>query len=161
VSTLNYTQKKVNNATAGSSQQPSGIPQKTPKANFDESELEPQKQFFEELLHKLDTERQSNADVYCDEKQVIESSNYNDMLYGVHAASKMSDIVNENIFIELINSQVKLSLEEDPSKQIVNQNNPSTNFANSASSASKPTNSNANNPEGPRNLKGKKSFCFQ
>ena len=29
----------------------------------------------------------------------------------------MSDIINENIFIEFINSQVKLSLEEEPNKQ--------------------------------------------
>ena len=36
----------------------------------------------------------------------------------------MSDVVNENIFIEFINSQVKLSLEEDPNKI---QFNPNTN----------------------------------
>lgn len=93
---------------------------------------EPQTQYFEELLNKLESERGINADIYCDEKPIIESSNYNDLLYGVHAAEKMSDVVNENIFIEFINSQVKLSLEEDPNK-VVNPNsngNPGTNNKN-------------------------------
>lgn len=69
--------------------------------------------FFEELLNKLDAEREINSEIYCDEKKIAESSNYNDLLYGVHAATKMSDIISENIFIEFINSQVKLSLESD------------------------------------------------
>ena len=69
--------------------------------------------FFEQLLNKLDAEREINSEIYCDEKKIVESSNYNDLLYGVHAANKMSDIISENIFIEFINSQVKLSLESD------------------------------------------------
>ncbi len=71
------------------------------------------KTFFEELLNKLDAEREINSEIYCDEKKIAESSNYNDLLYGVHAANKMSDIISENIFIEFTNSQVKLSLESD------------------------------------------------
>lgn len=154
-----------NNNQSAQQQQPgaSATNQKPPfKYSLSEGEQEPQKQFFEELLHKLDTERQSNADVYCDEKQVFESSNYNDMLYGVHAASKMSDIVNENIFIELINSQVKLSLEEDPNKQIINQNNPSTTSFTNTNSAHKLSNASTEGGGSKSNLKGsKKTTQFQ
>ena len=67
---------------------------------------------FEDLLRKLDAERGINSEIYCDENETIESSNVNNMLYGVHATEKMYDVINENVFIEFINSQVKLSLED-------------------------------------------------
>lgn len=115
-------QGSLHTGTSGLSHKSRTMSQKiSPIPTFNvENEADPQKQFFEELLNKLDYERDIKSDVYCDEKPVVESSNYNDCLYGVHAASKMSDIVNENIFIEFINSQVKLSLEEDPNQQILN-----------------------------------------
>lgn len=79
----------------------------------------PQTQFFEELLCKLDSERGVHSEVYCDEKPVSESAGScnSSLLYGVHAASRMSDVLRENIFIQFINSQVKLSLEEEPTNQ--------------------------------------------
>ena len=67
---------------------------------------------FEDLLRKLDAERGINSDIYCNEHETIDSSSFNNMLYGVHATEKMHDVINENVFIEFINSQVKLSLED-------------------------------------------------
>lgn len=72
--------------------------------------------FFEDLLNKLDAERNVNLNVYCDEtngSNQSTGSNFTEMLYGLNAIHKMSDIVNEHIFIELINSQIKLSLDDN------------------------------------------------
>jgi len=109
------------------------------KTSSDPVSADPQIQFFEDLLQKLDTERDHNSEVYCDERPVVDhaNSNYN-LLYGVHASSRMADVLNENIFIEFINSQVKLSLEDDPNKQVSNNNN------NVPSTASRPTVQKAN-----------------
>lgn len=69
---------------------------------------------FEELLNKLDAERASNLNVYCDEPSGANhstSANFNDLLYGPNSI-RMSDVVDEHVFIEFINSQIKLSLDE-------------------------------------------------
>lgn len=69
---------------------------------------------FEDLLSKLDAERSVSLDVYCDEQSSANhstSANFNDLLYGPNAI-RMSDVVDEHVFIEFINSQIKLSLDE-------------------------------------------------
>jgi len=48
----------------------------------------------------------------------------------VHASSRMADVLSENIFIEFINSQVKLSLEDDPNKQSAQAAKPADQKAN-------------------------------
>lgn len=94
---------------ASSGQQQQQQQQQAPPLNGDFNS----NKFFEELLNKLDAERLINLDVYCDEKTTNQStSNFTDMLYGLNAINKMSDVLNENVFIELINSQIKLSLDE-------------------------------------------------
>ncbi len=72
---------------------------------------------FEDLLRKLDAERGISSEIYCNENETIDSANFNNLLYGIHATEKMHDVINENVFIEFINSQVKLSLEENVKKQ--------------------------------------------
>ena len=99
------------------------------KAGAEHSDEQSQQQskasFFEEFLRKLDAERGIKSEVYCDENQTIESSNYNSLLYGVHATTKMSDVINENVYIEFVNSQVKLSLEDYKSGEAKKQMKPS------------------------------------
>jgi hypothetical protein len=75
---------------------------------------------FEDLLRKLDAERGINSEIFCTENETTDASNVNNMLYGIHATEKMHDVLNENVFIEFINSQVKLSL-EDTNKVKVNE----------------------------------------
>lgn len=82
--------------------------------------------YFEELLDKLDSEKNLNSNIYCDETPSNQStSNFNDLLYGLNSINKMSDILNENVFIEFINSQVKLTLDDSSliNQQKVNNNN--------------------------------------
>jgi hypothetical protein len=67
--------------------------------------------YVEEMLNKLEAEIGINTDVYTDD-QSNESTNFTDYLYGVHAATKMSDILNQNIHIELVNSQIKMNLKQ-------------------------------------------------
>lgn len=69
---------------------------------------------FEDLLNKLDAERNVSLNVYCDEQSSANhstSANFNDLLYGPNAI-RTSDVVDEHVFIEFINSQIKLSLDE-------------------------------------------------
>lgn len=70
---------------------------------------------FEELLNKLESERASSLNVYCDEQSSANhstSANFNDLLYGPNAI-RTSDVVDEHVFIEFINSQIKLSLDAE------------------------------------------------
>lgn len=70
---------------------------------------------FEDLLNKLESERTSSLNVYCDEQSSANhstSANFNDLLYGPNAI-RTSDVVDEHVFIEFINSQIKLSLDAE------------------------------------------------
>ena len=88
--------------------------------------------YFQALLNKLDMERlnKETSEIYCDDAQNLDSqamnSNYNnDLLYGYHAANNMNDILSENVFIEFVNSQIKLSLDESTNtNSSTNLNNP-------------------------------------
>ncbi|CAF0888712.1 unnamed protein product [Brachionus calyciflorus] len=69
--------------------------------------------YFEELLNKLDSEKNLNSNIFCDDKTSTQTnSNFNNLIYGLNAINKMADILSENVSIELINSQIKLSLDD-------------------------------------------------
>ena len=84
---------------------------------------------FEELLRKLDAERNINSEIYCDENEPVESSASN-LLYGIHASEKMNDVLNENVFIELINSQLKLGLEDPVGIKLKNHKSQNSDLSN-------------------------------
>lgn len=68
---------------------------------------------FESLLNKLDSERGSSFNVFCNDESIQQNSNYfENFLYGLNSIDKMQDILSQHISIELINSQIKLSLED-------------------------------------------------
>ncbi len=69
---------------------------------------------FEDLLNRLDRERATNLNIYCNEEPTNKSFNYfENFLYGLNSITKVSDMLSQNVSIELINSQVKLSLEDN------------------------------------------------
>ncbi len=63
------------------------------------------------MLNKLEAEIGVNTEIYTDD-QPNASMNFTDYLYGVHVATKMSDIVSQNIHIEIVNSQIKMNLKQ-------------------------------------------------
>jgi hypothetical protein len=67
--------------------------------------------YAEEMLTQLEAEIGVNSEIYTDDKP-SDSMSFADYLYGVHAATKMSDIINQNIQIELVNSQIKMNLKQ-------------------------------------------------
>lgn len=131
--TTNYSSTSPKQENSRSKQTP---PQTSPTAPK-ETTSNGTDEHFEDLLTKLDSERATNLNVYCDEPSGANhatSSNFNDVLYGPNAISKTSDIVDEHVFIEFINSQIKLSLDESAADEVqasvsdvASQANPSTN----------------------------------
>ena len=67
---------------------------------------------LEELLERLESERRHTPVIHCDEKANQVNSNVASLLYGPQAASDTSDIHSESLFIEFVNSQIKLCLAE-------------------------------------------------
>ena len=117
-----------NSSVSSNEQRPSTLKSPMRNDHLGENDV-----YFEELFAKLVADRAVNSNAYCDDKMNSDASNYIEMLYGVHAATKMSDVVNENIYIEFINSQVKLSLEDTG----VNFNKPNLNETGSTKSGNK------------------------
>ena len=119
------------------------------KADADHSHVESNRH-FEDLLNRLDSERATNLNIYCNEEPPNKSFNYfENFLYGLNTINKMSDIKSQNVSIEFINSQIKLSSEENNANPIntnLNSNNSSNNLLNLKG-------------QGQTNKFGKKSEC--
>ncbi|RNA29620.1 UPF0378 protein KIAA0100-like, partial [Brachionus plicatilis] len=68
---------------------------------------------LEELLNKLDSEKNLNSHVFCGDTPLNQSNmHFDNLIYGFHSMNRMGDIVSENVSIQLINSQIKLSLDD-------------------------------------------------
>ena len=68
---------------------------------------------FEELLKKLDHEKKLNSNVFCGDMPLNQSNwHFDNLIYGFHSTNRMGDILSENVSIQLINSQIKLNLDD-------------------------------------------------
>ena len=87
--------------------------EKSDKLGINLNESQFKGSYADKMLQKLVSEYGINSEVYINDS-INETANFNDLLYGVHAATKMNDILNENVHVEFINSQIKLNLESFP-----------------------------------------------
>jgi hypothetical protein len=68
---------------------------------------------FEDLLNRLDAEKTANSNIFCNDKPTNQSNcNFDHLIYSLNSINKMADILSENVSIELINSQIKLTLDD-------------------------------------------------